>query len=278
MSAASERGWFFASQEGGIADQLRFGIRGFLIDTYYGVPVQRGVRTDVFHDRDRAALVEEFGEEFVEAYERVSPTLGLATGGDRQIYMCHAFCELGATRLLDALVEIRRFLEENPREVVVIVNQDAVPAADVARSFEEAGLDGYALPHRAGASWPTLRQMIESGKRLVVMAENDGSGPDWYHSAFELTQDTPYKFLTADEFSCRENRGRTDSPLFLVNHWIEKVTPSLADADEVNRFGVLLRRVLDCQAERQRIPNLVAVNFYSRGDLLRVVDVLNGIR
>jgi hypothetical protein len=278
MSAASERGWFFASHEEGIADQLRFGVRGFLIDTYYGVPVERGVRTDVFHDRDRSALTEEFGEEFVEAYERIAPTLGLEEGDERQLYMCHAFCELGATKLSGALTEIRKFLEQNPGEIVVIVNQDAVPAADVVRVFEEIGLDGYAFAHRAGSSWPTMRQMIESGKRLLVMAENDGSGPDWYHGAFELTQETPYKFITPADFSCRENRGRADSPLFLVNHWIEKVTPSLADAEQVNRFDVLLKRVVDCQTERQRVPNLVAVNFYSRGDLLQVVDALNGIR
>ena len=32
------------------------------------------------------------------------------------------------------------------------------------------------------------------------------------------------------------------------------------------------------QRERRHLPNLVAVNFYRRGDVFRVVDTLNGVR
>ncbi len=111
---------------------------------------------------------------------------------------------------------------------------------------------------------------------MLVMAENDGSGPAWYHPGFVLTQETPYSFASAEELSCRPNRGLPDSPLFQLNHWIEKLTPSIADAEQLNRFDVLLRRALFCQQERGMVPNLVAVNFYTRGELLRAVDVLNG--
>jgi hypothetical protein len=62
-----------------------------------------------------------------------------------------------------------------------------------------------------------------------------------------------------------------------MNHWIERLPPSIADAEAVNRYEVLLKRALFCQDKRGMIPNLVAVDFYSRGDLLRVVDSLNGV-
>ena len=124
---------------------------------------------------------------------------------------------------------------------------------------------------------PAHSSVRHSLKRLLVMAENDGSGPDWYHAAFELVQDTPYSFASPEEFSSQRNRGRPDSPLFLLNHWIEKVTPSPGDADKVNRYDVLLRRGLEFEQVRRNIPNLVAINFYARGDLLQVVDTLNGV-
>jgi hypothetical protein len=38
MSAAREPGWLFGEHFGGIRSQLEYGIRGFLIDTHYGVP------------------------------------------------------------------------------------------------------------------------------------------------------------------------------------------------------------------------------------------------
>lgn len=278
MSAASERGWYFASHGGGIAAQLRFGIRGFLIDAYYGVPVEGGVRTDVFHAADRAELVSQYGEAFVDARDRLAANLGLA-GEDvpRRLYLCHGLCELGATPLSDALAAFRSFLEANPREVLVVFVEDHVPADSVAEAFVEAGLEPYAFTHRIGDAWPTLGEMIASGKRLLVMAERDGGGPDWYHPGFELTQETHYSFKTDADFDCEPNRGRAGSPLFQLNHWIEKVTPSPGDAARVNRYPFLLERALACQARREHIPNLVAVNFYELGDTLRVVDVLNGI-
>jgi hypothetical protein len=278
MSAASEPGWFFASHERGIREQLEFGIRGFLIDVYYGIRVQRGVRTDLFHDRDRDELVAKYGEEFVAASDRMVESMGSAESGARRaIYMCHGFCELGATPLDETLRLFREFLDTHPREILVIMIQDEVPAADVAADFEAAGLARYAYTHHPGSQFPTLREMIERGERLLVMAENDGSGPDWYHAGFELTQETPYSFKSAGEFSCRPNRGRPDSPLFLLNHWIERVTPSPTDADAVNRYDVLLKRALTCQSQRGMTANLVAVNFYARGDVMKVVQMLNGI-
>ena len=52
---------------------------------------------------------------------------------------------------------------------------------------------------------------------------------------------------------------------------------SPADAEEVNARALLLARAEQCRAERDRLPNLVAVNFYGLGDVFEVVDVLNGV-
>jgi hypothetical protein len=45
----------------------------------------------------------------------------------------------------------------------------------------------------------------------------------------------------------------------------------------VNARDVLLPRLEECQEERGQLPNFVAVDYYSRGDLLPVVDELNGV-
>jgi hypothetical protein len=41
---------------------------------------------------------------------------------------------------------------------------------------------------------------------------------------------------------------------------------------------VLLKRARTCERIRHRLPNLVAVDFYRRGDVLGVVRALNGLR
>ncbi len=68
-----------------------------------------------------------------------------------------------------------------------------------------------------------------------------------------------------------------DSPLFLVNHWLNNHGSRVSDAAKVNAYDVLWPRVETCQRERDQLPNYVAVDFYDQGDLLTVVDQLNGL-
>ena len=47
---------------------------------------------------------------------------------------------------------------------------------------------------------------------------------------------------------------------------------------KVNAYRPLIRRLRECERIRHHIPNLVAVNFYRQGDLLRAVDTLNSVK
>ena len=53
--------------------------------------------------------------------------------------------------------------------------------------------------------------------------------------------------------------------------------PRPSDARIVNAYDFLLDRARRCEAIRGLLPNLVAVDFYDRGDLVAVVDELNGV-
>jgi hypothetical protein len=87
----------------------------------------------------------------------------------------------------------------------------------------------------------------------------------------------PFLFRTPAAFSCARSRGSADATLFLVNHWITDKSREVSNARRVNARDVLLTRLEQCQAERERLPNFVAVDFYDQGDLLDVVDALNGL-
>jgi hypothetical protein len=213
--------------------------------------------------------------------------LPAGTGGDRGIFLCHGFCEIGWVTLASALSDLRSFLVSHPGEVVVVINQDeGVTPTDIQKAFERAGLLNLVYRGPLGP-FPTLRQMIDSNQRLVVMAENDAGDIPWYHLAYaHALQETPFRFTNAPQLtdraklaaSCRAHRGPSSAPLFLVNHWVDTTPaprPSLASV--VNARGALLMRAQTCQRQRGRLPNLVAVDFYRRGDVLGVVNTLNGV-
>ena len=78
--------------------------------------------------------------------------------------------------------------------------------------------------------------------------------------------------------SCKPNRGTPGAPMFLMNHWISTdPVPLPSDAKKVNAYGPLLARARECRRLRDRLPNLLAVNFYLQGDVFRVADTLNGV-
>ena len=63
--------------------------------------------------------------------------------------------------------------------------------------------------------------------------------------------------------------------MFLLNHWIDTADKRAA-AGVVNGYDVLDARAKQCAQDRGHMPNFVAVNFAEDGDLLRVVNGLNG--
>ncbi len=281
MSAADIPAWLFPNHEKGIQQQLDDGIRAFLIDTHYGTPVGDKIKTLLDNEEAAKKKYEEaLGKEGIEAAMRIRDRL---IGDDKAkpgIYLCHGFCELGASSFNDILIEMREFMVSNPNEVVIIINQDeGVTPKSIESSFTETGLIDFVYRGSVSAPWPTLREMIASDQRILVFAENNSEGVEWYHSAFQTMQETPYSFHDPKEFSCRANRGDSSGSLFLMNHWIDSTpTPKPSNAQIVNSYDFLLKRARQCQEERKMVPNLIAVDFYKTGNLFQVVETLNGIR
>ena len=285
------RGWFASLQDRPIADQLDDGVRGLLLDTHYADRLGNGrIRTYFGDDGERARALQDdaVSDESVAAALRLRERLGFRGEGERGMYLCHTFCELGATPLEEVLDDIRDFLVLHPSDVLVIVNEDYVTPSDFVGAMADAGLDEFALtPPPAGAPWPTLRRLADSGRRLVVLAENRAGAAPWYQLAYErLTQETPFSFSATEQLtdpaalpaSCRENRGRAGAPLFLMNHWINTdPAPLPSNAAVVNAREPLLARARECARLRGHPVNLLAVDFYREGDVFGVVDALNGL-
>ncbi len=284
-------GWFSALQEKPIAGQLADGVRGLLIDTHYADKLPNGRYRTVFdssEDLRKRAKVDGVSQESFDAALRIRDRLGFQGEGERGMYQCHSFCELGATPLDSVLDDLRTFLVANPGAVVVVINQDYVTPEDFVAAVRDAELDDLAYAGPMDGPLPTLRELIASGRRIVFLAENRAGAAPWYRLAYkEATQETPYSFgrvpqlIGADSLatSCEPNRGPNDAPFFLLNHWITTdPLPRPSDALKVNAYHALLERARECERIRDHLPTLVAVNFYLEGDVFRAVDELNGIR
>jgi hypothetical protein len=276
MAASSEH-FFFARQNGGIDAQLASGVRAFLIDLHYGVRVQKLVRTDFPHESADALANANLPKQ---QQALVAGFLGVLGGvppdADKTVYLCHLYCEYGATPALTAFRHMREFLRVNPNEVVVLVLEDFVQPEDAVKVLERSGIADRALPWTPGQPLPTLGEMIRRKKNVLVLVENHGGSTPWYIPAYDhMLQETPYEFDNQGAFNCDLGRGATANPMFLLNHWISVDPADPTVAADANRPDVLLARARQCQEERHHRPNIVAVDFYD-DDLFDVVDQLNG--
>jgi len=277
MSSSLYPGWLFAEQISTIRGQLDDGIRVLLIDTHYGIPSASrlpGSETPIVLTDRAAELQQPPGEDIDPAIAaragQLSARAPAAAGAERSIYLCHNFCELGSITFARALGEVKGFVDTHPDDVVMLVIQDATTPADTAAAIVDAGLEDKVWTLQEDEPVPSMREMIEAGRTVLVFAEQGGDGaPDWYHKAYEYWfQETGFKFTSVDQFDCRPNRGPSGAPFFLMNHWISSSPPDPSKASQANTRAVLEDRIGRCIAERGQYPNAVAADFAERGDLV----------
>ncbi len=259
--SSSDLGWDLALQTGDMVTQLDHGVRALLIDALYW---------DDDGQLDGGAATSE-----------AATVIEAALGDDQPrpgTWLCHGFCALGATDLVAGLTEIDVWLDENPREVLLIIVQDEITFDDLEDAFVASGLRDRANAHRPGEPFPTLGELIDRGERILVYGENQGRPGEWFQNAYDTAfAETPFTFAVANEFTCEPNRGDDANPLFLINHWITTGIPVREAAITINDRASLLDRVDECEAERGRRPTVLAVDFVETGDLIEVVDELNGV-
>lgn len=73
---------------------------------------------------------------------------------------------------VNALKEIRDFLDANPTEIITIFIEDYVTTGQIINVFRAAGLDRFMFPiarmPKNGEDWPTVDDMVLNNQRLVV--------------------------------------------------------------------------------------------------------------
>jgi hypothetical protein len=279
MSNSSITDWMFPHHQASVADQLQDGIRCLMLDVHYGLRGAERIETDLDAEHtSRERLLTVLGPEGVDAAERIRSRLVGVDSGSRGLYLCHGYCELGATDFVATLRDIHEFMVGNPQEVVILSLEDYVEPSEIVTAFAESGLDRDVYEGPSGPPWPRLGELVEGGRRLIVFTESGKPGPAWLRPLFASFQETPYTFYAPAEFNNKPNRGGTGGSLLLLNHWIQTTpNPRPSNAAIVNTYDFLLARARACQQERGHIPNVIAVDFYGTGDLFRVVDTLNGV-
>jgi hypothetical protein len=242
MSSADE-GWFPANQRHNVARQLDDGVRALMLDLHY------------------------------------SPLDSLDPFADAPLpFLCHAVCipGVGESPLEDTLALIRIFLKAHPHEVLTIIFESYVDPPDVERAFAKAHLLQLLHAQPPDAPWPTLREMIARGQRVVVFTDRGGGAFDWYHDVWAHAWDTRWRVASPGLFDCEPDRGSPENRLFILNHFLTSIRgPGEQLAWQANFNPTFIDHALRCRQSSGRTPNFLTVDYYDEGDLFLVLDALN---
>jgi hypothetical protein len=261
--SSSDRGFLAAGQDPDITGQLDNGVRALMLDLHYWTtPAEAEPILASLDAPTRAVLA----------------PLVRTVESHPGVWLCHELCQIGADPATEQLGAVGKWLSSHPDEVVTLILEDDVSAADVQATITSSGLDRLlATPPAPGQPWPTLQRMIHDGHRLVVFTQRAGLTTGPIRNFYDYGAETPFEAGRISALSCAPGRGAASAPLFLINNWVTSTLPSRSAALAVNDETFLLDRVRRCQQERGLHATFVAVDFAQVGRPLQVVDELNAV-
>jgi len=211
------------------------------------------------------------------------------------LHFCHTSCFLydGGT-VLSYLKKVKSFMDQNPNEVLTLLftNPEGQSVLNVWKPiFDQAGLTSmmYVPPHvpMKYNEWPTLGEMIDSGKRVVVFLDSnaDTTQVNFILPEFPMIWETPFG-VTDPSFPCSVNRIQgplaTTDHMYMINHSLNKdvlgiVISDAFDAPTTNGVTSILNNANGCvPLGGGRNPNFLLLDFVDLGNAFHAADILNG--
>ncbi|KIJ54062.1 hypothetical protein M422DRAFT_25035 [Sphaerobolus stellatus SS14] len=214
------------------------------------------------------------------------------------LHFCHTSCALfdGGT-VAAYLATVKSWLDSNPNEVLTLLftNPESQSVQTVWDPlFKGAGIDQLALvPSTSPApikqsDWPTLGDMIDSGKRVVVFldAGADETTVPYILDEFQFVWETPFDSTDAT-FPCSVDRINTDNlaqtdHLALINHFLDQDIfgidiPNKGKASTTNGIASISANAAGCAPlNAGRNPNFVLMDWVDIGAPIAAIDQLNG--
>lgn len=219
---------------------------------------------------------------------------------DGAIHLCHSSCLLlDAGTLQNYLQDVKNWLDENPNEVITIlwVNQGNIPVTQWAEAYTATGMDALSYTPTTTpvpqANWPTLTELISSGKRVVTFMDYgaDYSSVPYILDHFTHFWENPYD-QTDPTFPCTIDRGSADTGMYMINHYLDKNmtffgsqipvpdTAALEQTNAASGAGSLGQSADECAAQHGRYPTFMLVDFYDivDGSVFQAAANLNGVQ
>ena len=207
---------------------------------------------------------------------------------DGETVFCHGSCNLGRRDPSTVFENINSFLNNNPMEVIIFNFEMSTGDPTPTELWNVmSSVNGFTskVYERTSANWPTLKQMLDNQKQIIAFQHNGKAGftPKIY-DFFQYTMGTNWDFDSVSEISnyaesCAIRRGSSGSNFYSVNNFVTGTFgPNASASETVNEESYLKKRISDCESTMNSKPNFINVDYWQKGDLVKVTMEENAAR
>lgn len=187
-------------------------------------------------------------------------------------------CTYGAVDPWAWLNNLESEMNSEDRDIVTLLIENYVEPDHLKEIFDDVGLSEMMYIHEMNSEWPTLIEMIDMGKRLVVFWEqsSDSQHP-YFHDFLTHSWTTNYADDDTSSMDCEKLRGDVNQPVFHMNNWL-KNQAGLSDpnrAGEANDVDFMVERAIECIELHGKRPTFIAVDWWEEGDVVEAVERVN---
>ncbi|MDP6869928.1 MAG: hypothetical protein QGI21_04070 [Candidatus Poseidoniaceae archaeon] len=189
-------------------------------------------------------------------------------------------CTYGAVDPWNWLGNLKSEMESEERDIVTLLVENHVEPTHLKDLFDDVGLTDWMYIHQMNEDWPTLIELINVDKRLVVFWEQS-SNPSYpqFHDFLTHSWTTDYAEENKEDMDCEPLRGDSNQVVFHMNNWLSVQNgQGLSDPSrsaEANDVDFLVERAIECIELYNKRPTFIAVDWWEDGDVVKAARLVN---
>lgn len=196
--------------------------------------------------------------------------------------------------LTPILTTINNWLNQHPDEVFALfLDFSQFSAAEkeanienIKKALTESGLFDKMLIHKPNTPWPTIDEMIKTGKRVVITANTDVFESIGIYHKKDQGFGSNYDFKTLQDLKTDSDNpqigwGGDPNPVtkqFIIDSYTTPaIAGSIVDARTANSSSVLKNRLKNYEKMAKQPITFVMIDFYQEpnNDVFKVIEDLN---
>jgi hypothetical protein len=185
-----------------------------------------------------------------------------------------------ATPFIDQLLTIRKHLENKPEKILTLFLDFNVNVNELSSLIDESGIQPYLFEYAEQGQWPSLKEMVDSGKRLIIFCmQEHRNSPDWLHYVWDYAVEPYFSILEAPVFVGEFLKGDPRNNLLIYNDYnvASKQGPNTVSSFNINQNPYLIEHIKSVWKNTGKTPNFIFLDRYGNW-ILQVLYPLRSFR